>query len=95
MHDSCTDDLNEIKHNIGDFVYYCKCQCEHCTVMPTATEYLCCREIGHINNMLHDFDSSHEGFENVCLNVWVLQAAYFSYRQQYGSGQTRQKPVHE
>ena len=24
--------------------------------------------------------TNHEGFESVCLNVWVLQAAYFNYR---------------
>lgn len=26
----------------------------------------------------------HEGFDSVCLNVWVLQAAYFAYRYHYG-----------
>ena len=26
----------------------------------------------------------HEGFESVCLNVWVLQTAYFAYRYHYG-----------
>ena len=84
MRDSCTDDLNETNHK-GDFVYYYRCQCGQCTVMPTATECVCCREIDHMDNMLQYFNSvvcitSHEGFENVCLNVWVLQAVYFSYR---------------
>ena len=27
----------------------------------------------------------HDGFVPVCLNVWVLQTAYFQYRQQYGN----------
>ena len=26
----------------------------------------------------------HEGFESVCLNMWVLQAAYYAYRYHYG-----------
>ena len=26
----------------------------------------------------------HLGFQSVCLNPWVLQTAYYSYRQQYG-----------
>ena len=40
-----------------------------------------------------DCVTDHEGFEAVCLNVWVMQAAYFTYRQRYGelSGKT----VHE
>ena len=56
--------------------------------MLTAMECVCCHEIDHMDNMLQDFNSvvsitSREGFENVCLNVWVLEAAYFSYRQEY------------
>ena len=27
----------------------------------------------------------HPGFSTVCLNQWVLQAAYFNYCQQYGT----------
>ena len=26
----------------------------------------------------------HEGLHSVCLDVWVLQTAYFNYRQHYG-----------
>ena len=29
--------------------------------------------------------TEHEGFEPVCLNIWVLKAGYFSYRQHYGT----------
>ena len=28
--------------------------------------------------------TQHEGFEAICLNVWVLQAACFQYYQLYG-----------
>ena len=29
--------------------------------------------------------TDHPGFEAVCLNVWVLQTAYFQLRQEYGT----------
>ena len=29
--------------------------------------------------------TEHEGFGAVCLNRWVLQTAYYQYRQQYGN----------
>ena len=32
-----------------------------------------------------DVLSSIQGFEAVCLNVWVLQTAWLQYKQQYGS----------
>jgi hypothetical protein len=28
--------------------------------------------------------TDHPGFKAVCLNVWVLQAAWYQFRQQYG-----------
>ena len=37
--------------------------------------------------------TDHEGFESVCLNVWVLQAAYFNYRYHYGGAE--EKDIHE
>jgi len=69
--------------------------------MPTAVECLCCNEVQEVADKVQEFGSSisciteHEGFEAVCLNVWVLQAAYFSYRQRYGSQDTKEHPVHE
>ena len=27
----------------------------------------------------------HPGFQNVCLNPWVHETAYYSYRQHYGA----------
>ena len=36
--------------------------------------------------------TDQEGFQSVCLNVWVLQAAYFSYRYQYGDAE--EKDIH-
>ncbi|XP_071810726.1 uncharacterized protein [Apostichopus japonicus] len=36
----------------------------------------------------------HPGFEAVCLNPWVLQIAYYVYRQQYG-GRAQENSIHE
>ena len=36
------------------------------------------------DNIVAECITVHPGFAAVCLNVWVLQAAYFQYRQQYG-----------
>ena len=54
--------------------------------MPTAKECVCCCEIDQVNEKKQESLSSsevmciidHEGFDSVCLNVWVLQAAYFA-----------------
>ena len=69
--------------------------------MPTAIECVCCTEIEQVSNTVEQFTADiqciteHEGFEPVCLNVWVLQAAYFSYRQQYGTPDVQGQPLHE
>ena len=60
--------------------------------MPTARECLCCREVEKVVKRIDTSDSEvtciteHEGFYPVCLNIWVLQTAYFEYRQSYGTG---------
>ena len=53
--------------------------------MPTVAECIWCCEIdttiqkmGQIQAQISCI-TEHEGFEPVCLNVWVLQAGYFSY----------------
>ena len=33
------------------------------------------------------------GFDAVCLNIWVLQAAYFAYRQRYGTPDVQDQPL--
>ena len=37
---------------------------------------------------------NHPRFCNVCLDIWVLQTAYYVYRQHYGS-HARQGALHE
>ena len=77
---------------------YFRCECGCCEIMASATECICCREIDEIVAKIGVSESEiqciteHEGFEAVCLNVWVLQTGYFNYRQQYGG---REDPVHE
>ena len=50
--------------------------------MPTAAECVCCCEEEKIVDKLQESDletaciTDHEGFDAVCRNVWVFQAAY-------------------
>ena len=55
--------------------------------MPTGIECVCCREITQMVN-----EKSPEGlgcitlrpgFQSVSLDPWVLETAYYSYRQHY------------
>ena len=59
-------------------------------MMATPRECICCREITRVVSKFAQTDAvvqcitEHPGFATVCLDVWVLQTAYFQYRQQYG-----------
>ena len=78
-----------------------RCNCGQCVVMPTARECVCCSEIDVIGQKIDEYGTAltciteHEGFEPVCLNVWVLQAGYFSYRQHYGTRDIHSEPLNE
>ena len=37
----------------------------------------------------------HDGFDPVCLNIWILQTAYFNYRHHYGTRDIGDNPTHE
>ena len=71
-------------------ICYCnRCECSHCDFMPSSAECICCKEIaqmvakiGEANDTAVTCITGHPGFEGVCLNVWVLQAAYFQYQIQ-------------
>ena len=56
--------------------------------MPTGEECICCCEIALVVDKLEGTGAlcitEHEGFNAVCLNIWVLQTAFFQYKQQYG-----------
>ena len=73
-----------------DCRYSYRCTCDHCT---TNLECVCCREIVEVRAKRDEGNSTeiacitqHPGFSTVCLDVWVLQTAYYQYRQDYGTG---------
>ncbi|XP_046863461.1 P2X purinoceptor 7-like [Xenia sp. Carnegie-2017] len=71
------------------------CQCGNCQIMDNNEECLCCKEISNIcDKNLEAVETNettevplcitqHPGFEPVCLNRWVLQTAWYQYKQQY------------
>ena len=56
--------------------------------MPTGAEWVCCCEIAPVVDKLEGTAETciteHESFIAVCLNIWVLQTAFYQYKQQYG-----------
>ena len=69
----------------------CRCTCGHCSIMDTSGECVCCKEIAMVAGKIDALDdpslvciTDHPGFSPVCLNVWILQASYFQYRQEHG-----------
>ena len=70
-----------------------RCKCGKCQDMGSQLDNLCCLEPKQIVAVLKDCPSvtcltQHPGFEAVCLNRYVLQTAYFQYRQQYNVSAT-------
>lgn len=59
--------------------------------MPIARESVCCKEIDQVVQKMDEHEAplkcitAHPGFNSVCLNRWVLDTAYYQYRQQYGN----------
>ena len=62
--------------------------------MDSALECTCCLERQQVVRLLHmhpGFNgplqciTTHPGFEAVCLDVYVLQTAYYQYRQEHGN----------
>ena len=68
--------------------------------MPTVLECVCCHDIPPILTKMSQLPKPvlcitlHPGFDNVCLNVWVLQTAFYFYFQQYGS-RAYHGPIHD
>ena len=97
----CNSWIGKLTAKKGCICYdpFCRCQCGECEVMPTNRECICCSEVETVVNKFQESANDincithHEGFDSVCLNVWVLQTAYFSYRHQYGEAE--EKTVHE
>ncbi|XP_078356368.1 P2X purinoceptor 7-like [Oculina patagonica] len=71
------------------------CTCGNCQVMGRAEACVCCREIEAVQNKNTEAVTSgecaeqpqcitqHPGFHAICLNRWVLQVAWYQYKQQY------------
>lgn len=75
-------------------------------MMVTPEESVCCSEIAEVYHKRASFTAEsesapihciteHEGFDSVCLNPWVLQAGFFSYRQQHGTRDIQNTPQNE
>jgi len=61
--------------------------------MPTVHKSVCCAEIGQVwqkvENQRPEIQmkciTEHPGFQSTCLDVWVLETAYYPFRQQHGA----------
>ena len=61
--------------------------------MPTTHESVCCTEIGQLWQKVKEQGpetqisciTEHPGFQSICLDFWVLETAYYAYRQQQGT----------
>lgn len=74
-----------------------RCRCESCQIMDRNIECVCCQEVMEVvNKNAEVYDKLHPpapyqcitdnpGFQAVCLNPWVLQVAWYQYKQQYGT----------
>ena len=77
-------------------LFHFRCSCNHCQIMDRE-ECLCCHEIQEVLNKNEEVSqwenrpetyacvTDNPGFQSVCLNPWVLQVAWFQYRQQFGN----------
>ena len=77
------------------FVSLLRCACENCQIMERAESCVSCQEIDQVQNKLIEAVSSgeceeqpkcitqHPGFHPVCINRWVLQTAWYQYKQQH------------
>ena len=52
-------------------------------MMPTKKECVCCCSIGEVVAKMEEIGAvcitECDGFDAVCLNLWVLQTAYYQY----------------
>ena len=67
-------------------------------MMTTREECICCCSISKVVSRMEETGTSciteSEVFDAVCLNQWVLQTAYYQYRQQYGR-YSESESIHE
>ncbi|XP_068697248.1 uncharacterized protein [Montipora foliosa] len=81
------------------------CTCQNCQILNRNEECTCCSEFPQIcdkNKEAVEMGevaeapvciTQHPGFQAVCLNRWVLQTAWYQYKQQYS--QSYEGPQHK
>ncbi len=80
-------------------IFCCRCNCGHCSAMPTSANSFCCRESEKVWKVVEEYPkplkciTCHPGFYGNCLNEYVLQAAYSHFRQMHGRGE--RQPLHK
>ena len=74
---------------------YFRCTCENCQIWSRNKECTCCSEFPQMCDKNREAVgmgevaeapvciTHHPGFQAVCLNRWVLQTAWYQYKQQY------------
>ena len=72
-----------------------RCTCGNCQVLRRVEACICCQEIEAVQNKLIEAVTSgeceeqpqcitqHPGIHAVCIYRWVLQVAWYQYKQQY------------
>ena len=76
-----------------DPISYLRCECGHYIAMPTNRELLCCCEIDKLVDKKGENEKciiDHDGFEPVCLILWVIQVAFSTYRHRYDEAEEKE-----
>ncbi|XP_062580834.1 uncharacterized protein LOC134242727 [Saccostrea cucullata] len=78
------------------------CTCGTCQPIEGPDNRFCCQECDKTKAKINEGNeltkkdficiTSHPGFQSVCLDPWVLETAYYAYRQDWGR---IQKPQHQ
>ena len=59
-----------------------RCQCNNCINMPTVIEAKCCQTTNVVDGKIEETSTcipEHEGFISNCLNIHVMEVAYYDY----------------
>ena len=75
-------------------VYQCLHQLSVCAARKSLLQLISVKCL-HGSDVRVTCITEHEGFDAVCLNVWVLQTSIFSYRYHSGTRDVRDTPTHE
>ncbi|XP_070537134.1 uncharacterized protein [Ptychodera flava] len=85
------DDDRDLAQRMGN-TNWCRCSC--CSVTAKVETNHCCQENERVWEKVLEYRTEtdticscitlHPGFATVCLDRWVLETAYYQYRQLYG-----------